>query len=349
MPHIDPSPAPIVAGRGLVSQDVLDWLLAGDPAIAFQVRRDLLCRAGASALQRRIATEGWGAAFLAARRPDGHWGRGFYQPKWTSTHYTLLDLAQIGLPPDNAAARESVDMVLAAPRGGDGGINFAKSVPVADVCINGMILSYASHFRPEDPRLDEIADYLLARLQPDGGWNCEYWLGSVRSSLHTTISTLEGLLAFRRTGRRHRVEATERAIRSGGAFILAHHLFRSRRDGAVIDPRFLRLAYPSRWRFDVLRALDFFRNAGWPRDPRMFEAVAILAQKRRPDGRWMLAAPHSGAVHFHMEKAGEPSRWNTLRALRVLASYGASGAPARWTSDAAVARERQPPEPARIP
>lgn len=329
MEHLASAPAPVMAVPGVVTQDVLDWLLAGDPAIAFQVRRDLLCRAGASALQRRIASEGWGAAFLAARRPDGHWGRGFYQPKWTSTHYTLLDLALIGLPPENALARESVDMVLAAPRGADGGINFAMSLSVSDVCINGMILSYASHFRPEDPRLDEIADYLLARLQPDGGWNCEYWLGSVRSSLHTTISTLEGLLAFRRTGRRHRVEAVDRAIRTGGSFILAHNLFRSRRDGAVIDPRFLRLTYPSRWRFDVLRALDFFRSAGWPRDPRMSEAVAVVTRKRRPDGRWALAAPHPGAFHFHMENAGEPSRWNTLRALRVLASYGDPVAQAR--------------------
>ncbi|MCW5717038.1 MAG: hypothetical protein KIS68_04305 [Bauldia sp.] len=307
------------AFRNLLTQDVLDWLLGGDPAISFQVRRDLLCGAGAEAIRQRIAGEGWGAAFLAARRPDGHWGRGFYQPKWTSTHYTLLDLAMLGLPGANRPARESVDMVLDAPRGSAGGINFARSLDISDVCINGMILSYGSHFRPEDARLDEIVEYLLRRRQPDGGWNCDYWRGSSVSSLHTTLRVLEGLLAYRRTGRGHDAGRMELAIASGVEFMLEHHLFRSRRTGAVIDPRFLRLTYPPRWRFDILGALDFLQQAAWPADPRIGEALLVIQRKRRRDGRWAAAAPHPGAVHFHMEKAGEPSRWNTLRSLRVLA------------------------------
>jgi hypothetical protein len=303
---------------------LIGWLLAGDPAIEFQTGRDLLDDIGPDTIdaQRRIALEGWGKRFLAARRPDGHWGRGFYQPKWTSTHYTLLDLANLGLPRDNTTARESVDLVLDAPRGRDGGINFAATLEVSDVCINGMILNYATWFRPDDSRLPEIADYLIARRQPDGGWNCEYWRGSRKSSLHSTLSVVEGLTAFMASRPNHRRRTIEAVRASGIDFVLGHRLYQTRNTGKIIDPRFLRLTYPGRWRFDILRALDAFRLAGVVFDERMSDAIDVLRRKRRADGRWSLAAPHPGQVHFHMEQIGKPSRWNTLRALRVLRQYG---------------------------
>lgn len=302
---------------------IIDWLLAGDPAIEFQTRRDLLGEDGwrANVARARIAAEGWGKRFLAARRADGHWGRGFYQPKWTSTHYTLVDLADLGLAPDNREAQESVDLVLSAPRGQDGGINYAKTVPFSDVCLNGMILNFAAYFRARDERLNEIVDYLLARRMPDGGWNCEYYLGSVKSSLHSTLSVLEGIAAFAATGADYRMAELRKARRTGEDFILKHRLYKATKTGATIDPRFLRLTYPGRWRFDILRALDYFRLAGRDFDERMSDALDVLRDKREADGRWRLAAPHPGQVHFHMEAAGKPSRWNTLRALRVLRRF----------------------------
>ena len=149
-------------------------------------------------------------------------------------------------------------------------------------------------------------------------------MAQARASLHTTLSVLEGLDAFRKTGSRHRLAEIAEAEASGREFILAHRLFRSRRTGEAIDPRFLKLTYPPRWRFDILRALDYFARAGAAYDERMSDAIEILTGETRRPGTWRLAAPHPGQVHFHMEKAGQPSRWNTLRARRVLRRFGSA-------------------------
>jgi hypothetical protein len=184
-----------------------------------------------------------------------------------------------------------------------------------------MILNYASVFRPEDARLPRLLDYLLERRMGDGGWNCEYWRGPVKSSLHSTLSVLEGLQSFRLSSRRYRTTEIQEAQRAGEEYILQHRLYRSRQDGSVIDLRFLRLTYPGRWRFDILRCLDYFRLAGRPHDERMSDALDVLMGKATTAGRWRLAAPHPGQVHFQMEVPGQPSRWNTLRALRVLRHF----------------------------
>lgn len=308
---------------------IVDWLLAGDPSIQLLTRRDLLGERGPGLerVRNSIESAGWGRRYLAARRSDGHWGRGFYQPKWISTHYTLVDLATIGLSPDCEPARQSVDLVLSAPRGRQGGINYARTVADSDVCINGMILGFASWFRPEDSRLHELVDYLVEVRQPDGGWNCDYVKGSTRSSLHTTLSVLEGLWAFRRNAGRYRDREIVAATAAGVEFILAHRLYRVRQSGAVIDPRFLRFTFPPRWRFDVLRALHAFSAEAVPYDERMADALKVVADKRLPDGRWLTTAPHPGQEHFRMEVVGRPSRWNTLRALAVLRHFGVDSEP----------------------
>lgn len=301
----------------------IDWLLEGDAAIRYQVHRDLLMSDSPTlaALQARIATEGWGAAFLALRNPNGHWGRDFYQPKWTSTHYTLLDLRNLCLPPHNPAARESVKMVLRQPEGRDGGVNYSRGQSLSDVCINGMILHFASWFTPEEERLKALVDYLLQVEMNDGGWNCSYIKGHTHSSVHSTLSVLEGLLGFSKTGSTYREKEVREARIRGQEFLLARRLFRTRSTGEVIDPKMLLLSCPSRWRFDILRALDHFRETGVPYDPRMQDALDILRKKRNTDGRWPLQGRHPGQVHFDMERIGEPSRWNTLRANRVLAHF----------------------------
>lgn len=303
---------------------VIDWLLLGDVAIQYQTARDILVakKGTISSLQKRIETEGWGARFLSKQKENGHWGISFYQPKWTSTHYTLLDLKTIGLPPENIHANRSTGLVLEQPEGNDGGINLARSLKYSDVCVNGMILNYASYFLPHRSELKRIVDYLLKVQMADGGWNCRYLLEDTsHSSLHSTISVLEGLAEFRKTNKNYRMAEIRRAEKKAAEFLLNHNLYQSHRTGQTIDNRMLRLSFPCRWRYDILRCLDYLREAKIPFDVRMEKALQIVLSKKRADGKWELELKHPGDVHFDMERTGAPSRWNTLRALRVLDYY----------------------------
>jgi hypothetical protein len=298
--------------------ELIPWLLDGDVAIQYQVYRDLLGQEK-PALRNRIAKQGCGAAFLAWRHSNGHWGRGFYQPKWTSTHYTLLDLKHLAIPVSNKAIQESIRIILRDEKGDDGGINPARTIPNSDVCVNGMFLNYACYFAAEAADLRTIVDFLLDEHMADGGFNCySNQRGAVHSSLHSTLSVMEGILEYDRNGYRYRLKELKNAWRASLEFILKHRLFRSSRSGKVIDNKMLLLSWPSRWRFDILRALDHFRDARVKYDSRMDDAIAVLLKKRRQDGSWPLQGRHAGATHFEMEQVGRPSRWNTLRALRVL-------------------------------
>lgn len=300
---------------------IMSWLLTGDVAIQYLVFRDLLGKEK-PVLRERIATEGWGSLFLKARQANGHWGRGFYQPKWISTHYSLLDLKHLGLAPDHPLPAESIALIFRNHKGPDGGVNPSGTIKNSDVCINGMFLNYACYFgMPLEP-LQSIVDFLISQHMPDGGFNCHSnRKGAVHSSLHTTISVLEGLWEYATNGYRYRLKELDQLAADAREFILQHQLFRSDHTGETIDKRMLMLSYPSRWRYDILRALDYFQNAQIPYDPRMQPALDILLKKRRKDGTWPVQAKHPGATHFDMEKSGGPSRWNTLRALRVLQCF----------------------------
>lgn len=302
----------------------MEWLLDGDVSIQYQVHRDII-HSGIlkqHTLQNKIATEGWGAQFLAKQQENGHWGRGFYQPKWTSTHYTLLDLKNIGLPNENEQVKRSIEMIFNEAIGKDGGVNYSTSPRNknrnSDVCINGMFINIASYFGVMNPLIKVIVDLLLSLQMKDGGWNCEWFRGASHSSLHTTVSLLEGFLEFKNVGNDYRKKEIEEAERKAIEFILEHQLYKSHRTGAVIDKKMLRLSYPSRWRYDILRALDYFQFAKIQFDERMRFAVEILIKKQRNDGKWPLQNKHPGQVHFDMERVGQASRWNTLRVLRVL-------------------------------
>ena len=298
----------------------MDWLLTGDVAILYQVHCDLLDsdQTTVKKLQERIATEGWGVRYLALQNANGHWGRGYYQPKWTSTHYSLQDLKNFGLPADNPQAAAAVGRLLEECLAKDGGINYSSTLPNSDVCLGGMVLDIGSWFQPGHPTLDSIVEFLLARLMNDGGWNCENLKGATHSSLHTTLSVLEGFLEYRRSGGDHQLDRIAAAERGGIEFILKHKIYQSHRTGKTIKPQFLLLSYPCRWHYDILRALDYFQNANIGYDSRMQPALDILLKKRRKDGTWLVQNRHPGQVHFELEKIGAPSRWNTLRALRVL-------------------------------
>jgi hypothetical protein len=302
-------------------QQILNWLLDGDVAIQYQVHRDLL-GVEKPLLQDRIATEGWGAAFLSKRKEEGYWGRGFYQVKWISSHYSILDLRNLCISPDIPELRESVLIVLDNHKAEDGGINPGKTIKQSDVCINGMVLNYASYFKMTEEDLRSIVDFIIDQQMQDGGFNCESNReGAIHSSLHTTISILEGIQEYAANNYTYRLEELTQIASEAREFILQHRLFRSDRTGEIIDKRMLMLSYPSRWRYDILRALDYFQNAHIPYDPRMQPALEVLLKKRRKDNRWPVQARHPGQTHFDMEKTGDPSRWNTLRALRVLTHF----------------------------
>lgn len=305
-----------------MTKEIIKWLLDGDVAIQYQVHRDLL-ETDRKDIQERIATEGWGQQILSKRKPGGHWGDRFYQPKWTSTHYTLLDLRNLNLDPYNHIVRQAIELVLNSSKSHDGGIRLGPSTSEhSDLCVNGMFLNYASYFKAEEAKLHSVADSILEEIMPDGGFNCRSMRsGAKHSSLHSTISVLEGLNEFQKAGYTYRRKDIETAKGSGGAFILQHQLFLSDHTGEIINKDFLKMPYPCRWKYDILRAMDYFQDAQYAWDDRMKAAIDVIISKRNNNGSWNTQAAHPGAVHLIMEKAGVPGRWNTLRALRVLKHF----------------------------
>ncbi len=311
-----------------MSEGTLDWLLAGDPAIRWQTLRDL---AGASdrvvARERnRVARDGWGARLMARQDRSGTWARGLYTPKWTSTTYTMLLLRDFGLPPGGGTTRACA-LLLDGGLQPDGGVSYgtcADWTKRGETCISGMVLSLLSYFEYDDPRLDTIVQHLIREQMLDGGWNCRRHLGATHASVHTTISVLEGLRLYEVKGRSH-VKAVRAAQARGREFLLRHRLFRSHRTGRVIKSEFTRFSFPPRWHYDVLRALDHFRDVDAPRDPRLAEGIELVRSKRGEDGRWPLQHEYPGRTFFRLERSGAPSRWNTLRALRVLKWWESDG------------------------
>lgn len=302
-------------------RQLVDWLLQGDVAIQYQTWRDLLGKDRPD-LQSRIPKEGWGAQFLSRQRPDGHWGKGFYQPKWTSTHYTLLDLKQLGLPPDWISVEPVLEDILENAKSKDGGIDPHRSLNASDVCVNGMFLNYACYFGVQSSALESVVDFVISQKMADGGFNCRSnRSGAVHSSLHTTLSVMEGILEYERQGYSYRLAELKSAKQDGLAFILLHQLYKSDRTGKIIKKDFLKMAFPGRWKYDILRALDHFQAASIPFDHQMQDALDYLWYKRTTSNQWKLQAYHVGQLHFKMEAAGKVSRWNTLRMLRVLKQY----------------------------
>jgi len=302
--------------------DPIAWLLDGDPAIRWQTMRDLLAAPAAEwqAEQQRTLSEGWGARLLALQAADGRWGGGIYSPKWTSTTYTLLTLRGIGIPRHCPAAQRGAALVINEIIGARLDDAFRKRLVECDRCVVGMVLSLAVYFEIDDQRLEAIAENLLAELMPDGAWNCRRNRRPrpTHSSFHTTFNVLEGLrdyIELRNPPLRQEILAAEqRALE----LLLQHKLFRSDKTGQVIDEKFTHLAYPPRWHYDVLRGLVYFARVNAPHDPRLQDAIDLLNNRRRKDGCWPVQQKYSGKVFFDMEKTGGPSRWNTLRALRVL-------------------------------
>lgn len=289
------------------------WLLDSDPAIRWQVMRDLTDQSAkrVTTERARVATEGWGARLLELQSEDGNWGGGSYSPKWISTTYTMLLLRHLGVDAADESVRTAVRRVE------DNVVMGQRKWPFfqysTETCVTGMALALGSYFLEDASALPQ-PELLLARQREDGGWNCQ--VGSARSSFHTTISVLEALLEYERAlgGDNDVTAARDRAH----DYLLERRLMYSLRSGELVNPRWLLMSFPPRWFYDVLRALDYLREAGTDPDPRAQEAIGVIEGKRRKDGTWPLQNRHPGKDHFEMEEGGKPSRWNTLRVLRVL-------------------------------
>ncbi len=306
-------------------REVIDWLLGGDASVVWQVEQDLLQAAPdrVDALRARVATDGWGARLLAARQPDGRWASSagsLYSPKWTSTFYTLRLLAALGLGGTHPAATDSCALLFDESFCDDAGMR-PWNGPMTDCCVNAMSVSLGLAFGLTfDERVDAVVGWLLAHQLDDGGWNCqadEHRKGCRTSSFHTTLSVLEALLDYAHSDEQRAARVEEAAAR-GRAYFLRHQLYRRASTGEIVRTSFTRFSFPVRWYFDVLRALLYFARVGGPVPSALDDAIALLRARRGRDGRWKNQNHHPGLEHFCLEPPGQPSRFNTLRALRVL-------------------------------
>jgi hypothetical protein len=312
-------------------RSVIQWLLDSDPSIRWQVMRDLTdAPADEIAAERaRVATEGAGARLLALQAPDGRWGGAAWNRGWDSTMHVLSLLREMGLDPASGEARRAVGFVRdrvtwqgCGPQEADDNPFFAGEV---EPCINGQVGAVGAYFG-QDVR--GIIDRLLAEQLPDGGWNCEAAKGSMRSSFNTTICVLEALLEHERAAGGN--PAVTAASLRGQEYLLERRLFRRRSTGEVIErdrkggAAWTRFAFPTWWHYDVLRGLEYLRRADVAPDERAREAIDLVMSKSDDDGRWPLETQYPGKMPVQTDEGeGRPSRWNTLRALRVLDWYSA--------------------------
>ncbi|MGZ6827104.1 MAG: squalene cyclase [Mycobacteriales bacterium] len=333
---------------------VVRWLLEGDPAIRWQVLRDLVDAPAAevAAERARVLREGWGARLLALRAPDGSWADGACFPgtagvaaatararaageppppfpsaddageepgqPWTATYPVLLDLCHLGVPGDAPVVQETARLVARNCRWEYDGLPFFDGE--VDCCINAGTIVIGTWLGVD---VEPVVQRLLADQMPDGGWNCWAQTRPAPSSFASTLDVVAALLRWERhTGGS---EELRRARRNGEEYLLRRSLFRSLRTGEVVEPQWQLFSYPPRWHYDLLKATEHFARRGGTPDPRLAEAVETVRAKRRPDGRWLLDRTHPGEVHVRFEEPdGTPSRWNTLRALRVLRWYDAA-------------------------
>ncbi len=302
-----------------MDSEIIKWLMLGDPSIQFQTARDLLDITGEElvVLQEPIQYTGWGSKFLSFQEDSGIWGGGFYSPKWISTHYTLMTLMELGLPENNSQAKKGVKTLLEHGFYKDGGINHWKSQKHSETCVSAMTLALLIYFEIDDPRVERVKEFLLNQQMEDGGWNCQRFNGATHSSFHTTIMALEALHFYEKKTNSKDAELIKKATTEAHEFLLQHHLFKSHKTQAIVDRRMTLFSFPPRWKYDVMRSLDYFQKINMPHDPRFCDAITLLRKKEK-QGKWPLQNKHSGQMFFEMEKTGQPSRMNTLRALRIL-------------------------------
>jgi hypothetical protein len=299
-----------------------NWLLDQDPVIRYRVHRDLLDTKDEELrkFQNEMRSEGWGKQLMECQHPDGHWGLAYYQPKWTSTHYSLFLLRTFEYPADEPSVKSIIEKILAEMIGIGGGITPSLNYRHSECCITGMFFNAACYFHASQSKLETIVDYLLDQPLPDGGFNCRHPRNMVHhGSMHTTISVLEGLWEYERQGYRYRIGEIRAVRLKAQEFLLMHFLYLSDKDGRVIDPRFLSMHWPYHWHYDVMRALEYFCACD-TFDHRLMPALDWLIHQGK-HGKWPLSAPYAGKVHFKLDRSGKDSAINTVRALTILRKF----------------------------
>ena len=324
------------------NDSVIKWLLDSDPSIRWQVMQDLIGADPEAVADERakVATEGWGARLLTLQGVDGSWAGTAWNHGWDSTMHVLTLLREYGLDPASHEARRAINLVHDHVRwmgwDWDGtwrGEDFVGN-PFFDgevePCINGQVLASGAFFG-QDTQSKRIIDRLLVEQLADGGWNCEAERGSKRSSFNTTICVLEALLECELAGVKD-AAVTEARLR-GQDYLLERRLFHRRSTGEAIERDregstvFTHFAFPTWWHYDVLRGLEYLRRAGVAPDERMKDAIDLIESKCGDDGRWPLEVQYPGNMPIEMDEVeGKPSRWITLRALRVLGWYDKNSA-----------------------
>jgi hypothetical protein len=317
-----------------VAETLIAWLRDSDPALRWQVERDLSGEPAEvwEATRARVAVEGFGARLLELQDPDGQWAGGAFFPAdfdfdgpelsqdgqpWTATTWTLNSLREWGLDAGVLRARRTEELLAENSRWEYDDLPYWGGE--VDCCINAWTVANGVWLGAD---IDGIVDWFIEHQLSDGGWNCEWVNGSTRSSFHSTLNSLKGLLAYdAATGG---TDATRAARRAGEEYLLQRGLFRRLSTGEPVAPWVNRFAYPFRWFYNVLNAAEYFRQVslldGMRLDRRMAEAIELIRAARQPDGTWLQARRHPGRVWFEVDApAGEPSKWLTLFGTRVLA------------------------------
>jgi hypothetical protein len=300
-------------------QEIVRWLLDGDPAIRWQVMRDLLGEDGETFTQERmhVSSAGWGADLLSRQDTSGRWAEQLYDHKWLSTTYTMQLLRRMGLDPENPQAYDACQQLLDGGYKKGGALSFAKTVSHIDLGIIGLVLSILAYFVHLDQRVHAVVEFILDQQLPNGSWLPEPGLKRLQYIFAGTMLVLDGLREYEKRYSTSSTQVVEAQIR-GREFLLSHQLFKFKDTKETIDQKMTRFSFPPRWHYDVLVALDYFQDCRADKDERLKAAIELVKSKRRKDGRWNLQNRHPGKTYFEMEEVGQPSRWNTLRALRIL-------------------------------
>ncbi|MHA2090643.1 MAG: hypothetical protein ACW98K_07270, partial [Candidatus Kariarchaeaceae archaeon] len=286
-----------------MDQDIIDWLLSSDPSISFQVKRDLLDLPENDWIkdQKRIATNGWGNKLLGLQDEDGRWGGGLYGPKFISTHYTMMLLRRMNMISNNRTSKGCEQLIKIKAIG----VTHTDEIRL-DACITGMGLGILGHFREQTQIFPDILQFLEDRQLDDGGWNCRHpRVKTSHSSMHTTLSVLEGLANLGKNFPKYQKRIDDLS-QPAHEFLLIHQLFKSHRTGEVIHPQFIDITFPPRWKFNILSAMDYFRSIEFVFDERMQDALELIKKKEK-NGYWPKGTQMTGKKFFSLDPPRKPS------------------------------------------
>lgn len=298
-------------------EKIIDWLLSGDPSIRWQVKQDLLKESKKSiqAERNKISTEGWGQKLLSFQDEDGKWAGQLYNGKWISTTYSLLLLKDFGMLP-NTKTQHACTQLFCGGLYNDEEIRYSGKQQLRDNGVTGLVLGLLCYFEFNDKRIHNIAEYLIRSQNADGSWFFDDKEGAEKYCFENTMIILKGLNEYLKKypGSNQQLDS---AVRKGQGFLLKHHLFQHQLTKMPINNNWLKISFPYYWFYDVLVALDYFREMDI-KDKRLEAAIEVIKKKQKKEGTWNSERKHSGKTFFEMEQLGKPSRWNTLRCMRVI-------------------------------